>query len=142
MKQLLFLFAIVFVAFSIPTFTGGFDAKAQIVRTVKPVTAKDSVVNTDTVIINVNPESNHVSGIHVVGSRASGTVAGKIVLQASNDNVNWKGVDSVTLTNVPYVFVSFATPNRLPYARYRCQYISSGTNKVTGIRGQLVTRQR
>jgi hypothetical protein len=115
-------------------------AQLSVVRT--PTTAKDSLVNADTLYINVTPSANDAIGLHVTGTRSTGTVAGKVYLQASIDNSNYKHIDSVTLSNTSFVFATFNTQYLLPYSQYRIMYASSGTNKVTGIRGTIIRRSR
>jgi hypothetical protein len=118
------------------------DASAQLSVVRTPTTAKDSLVNADQLFINLTPPANDAIGFHVTGNRASGTVEGKVYLQGSLDGVNFKSIDSVTLTNTAYVFASFNTKYELPYARYRALYAQTGTVKVTGIRGHIIRRAR
>jgi hypothetical protein len=117
------------------------DASAQLTVTRTPTTAKDSLVNADTLYINVTPPANDVAGIHCIGTRATGTLAGSVTLQGSLDGTNWATVDTaVTLTNAAYMLVTFPVTAKLPYSRYRFTVITSGTVKVTGIRGVLIRR--
>ena len=118
------------------------DATAQLSVVRTPTTAKDSLVNADTLYINLTPPANDAIGLHVTGTRASGTVAGKVYLQASIDATNYKHIDSVTLSNTSFVFATFNTQYLLPYSQYRIMYAGSGTNKVTGIRGTIIRRAR
>lgn len=118
------------------------DATAQLSVVRTPTTAKDSLVNADTLYINLTPPANDAIGLHVTGARASGTVAGKVYLQGSIDGTNYKHIDSVTLSNGAYVFATFSTQYLMPYSKYRAMYASSGTVKVTGIRGTIIRRTR
>lgn len=135
------LFSILLIAVSLLA-AASTDASAQLSVVRTPTTAKDSLVNADTLYINLTPPANDAIGLHVTGSRASGTVAGKVYLQGSLDGSNWKHIDSVTLTNTAYVFATFNTQYLMPYARYRAMYASSGSVKVTSIRGHIIRRTR
>jgi hypothetical protein len=115
------------------------QADAQLVSTVRPTTAKDSLVNTDNLTIILTPSANDVAGFHVTATRASGTTAGTVILQGSLDGTNWAPVDTITLTNVAYVIATFPITN-MPFARYRAVFTTSGTVKLTGVRGHIVRR--
>jgi hypothetical protein len=118
------------------------DATAQLSVVRTPTTAKDSLSNDDTLYINLTPPANDAIGFHVTGTKSTGTVAGKVYLQASINGTNYKNIDSVTLSATDFVFASFSTQYMLPYSQYRAMYASSGTNKVTGIRGTIIRRTR
>lgn len=116
------------------------QAHAQTLRSFTPTTAKDSLVDAENLLINIVIGGNDVTGIHCTGTRASGTLAGTVILQGSLDGTNWANVDTFTLSNAAYMIATFPIQYKLPYVRYRLSVTTSGTVKVTGIRGHTVRR--
>jgi hypothetical protein len=111
--------------------------QAQLLKTTAPV--KDSVVNTDNSTINLGSATNDVVSVHLTGTRASGTVAGKVYLDASIDGSNYTVLDSVTLSNGANVWAPFQL-TKLWYSQYRLRISSTGTVKVTAIKGHYLRR--
>lgn len=80
--------------------------------------------------------------IQVVVNKTSGTVAGKLTLEASNDNANWKRInpnDSLNLTDVSTQSFLFNVGAYSPYLYYRGNVTPTGTN-VTSSTGVYVFR--
>lgn len=141
MKKLLFITLLFSLAFALPSVLGFTDANAQLTVTRTPTTAKDSVVNADTIYVNVTPPANDVAGIHMIGTKATGTTSStKVYLQGTVDGTNYHHVDSVTLSNSTYLIATFKTPDPLPFVKYRLQVAGAGTQKITGVRGIIIRR--
>jgi hypothetical protein len=72
--------------------------------------------------------------IQVVVTKTSGTVAGKVTLEASNDGVNYRRImptDSLNLTDVATQSVLFNVGTS-PYLYYRGNVTTTGTQVSTG----------
>ncbi len=117
------------------------DANAQLTKTFVP-TGADSLVNAASITIACTPTDNNTVGFHVTGTRASGTVAGYIVIQGSLDGTTWAPGDTVTLVNAASILASLPVTNQLPFVRYRAVVTTTGTSKVTGIRAHVIRRTR
>lgn len=96
--------------------------KAGPVREIKV----DTLTNTDTASLAFNSIGSNVVSFTVVVKKVSGTVGGKVYLQATNDGVEWEMLDSLTnsnvATNIKTVLIS-----RTSYNSYRAYYTTSGT---------------
>lgn len=120
-------------------------AQAQIVKAITAVnyagTAKATVTNTDTAFFNVAPKSDIVS-YQATATKVSGTVAGDIILQGSNDNSNWDAITTYTLVDQTTNYKVFSPHNsvgKLQYAYYRIRVRTSGTCSIS-IAGKEVRR--
>jgi hypothetical protein len=111
---------------------------AQIVRTLSGKStsgaAKSSLPTApDTAYFNLAGESNTVSAQATV-TKTSGTVAGDIVLQGSDDNTNWDAITTQALSDQATNYKVFSPHNsvgKLQYAYYRIRVRTSGTCAVT-----------
>lgn len=121
MKQLLFV-----LAFVASLSTGMAQQKFPNTSTAGVVN-KDSLTNVDTVLSTFQGANNLSLGtIQLNIVKKSGTIAGKAYILGSVDGTYYKKVDSVTFADGP-VFSAFFTYTTLPYAFYRVQSISTGT---------------
>jgi hypothetical protein len=112
-------------------FTSKFTSpvKAQIVKTLTISAADDTLVNADTATVSLPVVSNSVSATANL-EKVSGTVAGKIYLEASVDGSTYDRLDSLTLANVATNNKTFnlrSSNGHLIYASYRLSFITSGT---------------
>jgi hypothetical protein len=110
---------------------------AQIVRTLSGKSsagvAKSSLTNADTAYFNLSMENNTVSAQATV-TKTSGTVAGDIILQGSDDNSNWDAITTQALSDQTTNYKVFSPHNsagKLQYAHYRIRVRTSGTCAVT-----------
>lgn len=131
--------------FSIMAILFATNASAQVMKVVTP-SPQDTLVNADTLTIDLTPSGNDVAGFHVRAVKASGTVAGKVILYGSIDGTNWVPAvhDSAAIEfgNTDYILVTYPITSYLPYAKYRAEVITSGTCKITGIKGVILRRTR
>lgn len=114
-------------------------ADAQTIRTYDAT--KATLTNADTAYINCTVDDDGKS-IQVVVTRLTGTAAGKVLLLASNDGVNYfapPGADTATLTNAAKN-TKFWTITPLNYATYQVKVISSGTTTLSA-KGVVVRRK-
>lgn len=134
MKRILFLL----LSFTLlGTITG--NAFAQQVTVVK--SAKDTLNNADTSYIKFEAAPDDSKSIQLVVKRASGTAAGRAVLKATNDGVNFIAISTDTLTfSNAATNTKFWTISPLYYSTYYVELISSGTTKLTA-KGYLVRRR-
>jgi len=109
-------------------------------QVVVAASAKATLTNADTSYIKFDVPDDAKS-IQVVVKRASGTAAGRAVLKASNDGVNYiaVGVDTLTFSNAA-TNTKFWTITPLNYASYYVELISSGTTTLTA-KGYMVRRR-
>lgn len=110
---------------------------AQVVKTITAVnyagTAKTTVTNTDTAFFNLSVQGTSVS-YQATATKVSGTVAGDIILQGSDDNSNWDAITSYTLVDQATNYKVFSPHNsagKLQYAYYRLRVRTSGTCSIT-----------
>lgn len=136
MKKLLVLFLLFSIAMVQLS-----SANAQIVNTKTGVTktgvAKASLTNTDTAYINFDVDKTTES-IQAWDTKQSGTVAGKIYLTATIEGTKWYRLDSLTRTDGANDKV-FEIPTRKVYARYRLEWVQTGT-ALSNFRAHLVRR--
>jgi hypothetical protein len=154
------LFAVIglFALFAVvlPSMEKSNQANAQIVTTLTPEAANDSLTNTDTAVIYL--KATHTS----TGDTASNSVLDNIsrsitisykkvsgdpssvrgYLQGTVDNVNWTTLDSLVVANqtenVKTVSLR-ATNGDLLFWKYRIQFLASGT-QVGVPKGYLLRR--
>jgi hypothetical protein len=110
---------------------------AQIVRTLSGKSsagaAKSSMTSPDTAYFNLSGENTTVSAQATV-TKTSGTVAGDIILQGSDDNTNWDAITTQALSDQTTNYKVFSPHNsvgKLQYAYYRIRVRTSGTCAVT-----------
>jgi hypothetical protein len=145
MKKLVAILSLfVIVSFVIPSLTQ--KAEAQIVTTLTPVAANDTLTNTDTAWIWIVPDQvnsktfsstnsvadNISASVTVRAIKVSGTVAGSVTFQGSNDATNWETIGTaLTLTNVADQVKTFemrGSGGKMLYKYFQAVFISSGTN--------------
>ncbi|MCZ2222999.1 MAG: hypothetical protein LC122_05150 [Chitinophagales bacterium] len=92
------------------------------------IQSKDTATNADTVVINLFDAGSHLKSVQITVIKVSGTVAGKVYLQGSNNNVNWITLDSLTNSDQLYNTKAFIFSNT-SYNSYRFLYNSTGTQR-------------
>lgn len=131
-------------AFVAPTVFKANEAKSQLVTTLKPEAANDTLTNTDTAIIYLSATArstgdtvststldNIARSITMSGKKVSGTAtSSKIYLEATVDGITYTKLDSLTLgsgtENVKTVSLRDSSGNLL-YKTYRLYCLSAGT---------------
>lgn len=97
----------------------------------------DTSVNADTSVISWVPMPSKLISMTSTVTRLSGSVAGKVYLQATDDNSDWVTLDSMVLTNQATNSKRFPLRSAAgtSYYGYRFYYISSGTqtSKQSGL---------
>jgi hypothetical protein len=148
-KLILFTLLALAATFVLPTITHSNEAKAQIVTTLIPVAANDTLTNTDTAWVYVctsATDSKTFSANRSIADNISrsvtmrvikvsgSTIAGKIRFEGSNDGTNWELIDTAyTVTNSAdqaYTLPMRATNGDLLFTYYRGVFYSSGTQVV------------
>jgi hypothetical protein len=147
MKKFILLTLLAFAAsFVLPSFFETNEAKAQLVTTLIPIAANDTLTDTDSAWVYIatttaNAQTFSTSGsvadnisraVTVRITKIDGTVAGSASLQGSNDGVNWETIGTaLTLTNVADQVKTFdmRSSGSLIFKYYRAQFLSSGTNR-------------
>lgn len=146
MKKLFLLAAMLFTATVIvPNLFTSNEAKAQIVTELVPIAANDTLTNTDTAWVWITTSLTHSKTFNSTNSiadnisrsvtvravKVSGTVAGSVTFQGSNDGVNWETIGTaLTLTDVANQVKTFEmrSSGQLLFRYYQAVFISSGTN--------------
>lgn len=135
MKKLFFLVATVLALSFVSQHLN--PVHAQIVRTISAKNyagvAKTTVTNTDTAFFSLAAESTLVSA-QATATKVSGTVAGDIILQGSDDNSNWDAITTYTLVDQTTNYKVFSPHNsvgKLQYAYYRIRVRTSGTCSIS-----------
>lgn len=105
--------------------------------------SKSSLTNVDTATASLPSTRAYYASISASAliTRSSGTLAGSVNLQASNDNTNWATISTTSLTNAatfPIVFQH--APAGFNY--YRLQFITSGTVAATLSAGKYTLKGR
>lgn len=117
------------------------QSTAQIVTTKTGVStasvAKTTLTNTDTGYVNFEVDATTKS-ITAWDVKTSGTVAGTIYLSATVEGTTWDRIDSLTRANSNNHKV-FTIPSPNIYAKYRLEWIQSGTS-VSTFKGYLLKR--
>ena len=149
MKKLLLLSMLAILAsFIVPTVTKTNEASAQMITVLTPIAANDTLTNADTAWVYIVPNAtasktfsstnsvadNISRSITVRVIKVSGTVAGTVALEGSNDATNWEAIGTaLTLTNVADQVKTFdmrSSSNNLIFNYYRAVFTESGTNVV------------
>lgn len=147
MKKLLAVIGLLTLfAFVAPTVFKSNEAKAQLVTTLTPIAADDTLTNADTAHVYICTSSTASKTFSSTASvadnisvsvtaklvRVSGTAAGTVTLKGSNDGSNWETVGSAyTITNSATQVKTFelrGSSGRLNFKYYDVEIISSGTN--------------
>lgn len=114
---------------------GGLDARAQVNLVSEHGLVRDTVTNTGTAYLQARIAGHkNTLGFHVVVTAISGTVAGTITLQGSNDGVNFVALtDTTSVPSIPAKTVANASASYAfwlqgsPFLYYRVSWTGSGT---------------
>ncbi len=118
MKYLIFSLMLVF----------SFSMNGQ--KILRPLPLLDTVANTGTAEHVISVSGSYNNGVfQYVGTRLSGTAAGKTYLMGSVDNVNYVKLDSFTNVNV-VTNTKIFTQTRPMYPYYKISSTGSGTMSV------------
>lgn len=118
MKYLILIFAFAF----------SFGLNAQ--KILRPLPLLDTVVNTGTTDHVISVSGSYNNGVfQYVGTKISGTAAGKTYLMGSVDNTNFVKLDSFTNVNVTTNTKIF-TQTRPMYPYYKIRSEGTGTMSV------------
>ena len=99
-------------------------------KILRPLPLLDTVANTGTSEHVISVSGSYNNGVfQYVGTKLSGTAAGKTYLMGSVDNVNYVKLDSFTNVNVTTNTKIF-TQTRPMYPYYKIQSVGSGTMSV------------
>lgn len=139
---LLLLFGIT-LGIAAPTLLHTNESKAQLVYTLTPTAANDTLTDTDTALIYINTSSgSNSSAIADNISRSitarvikiDGTVSGTITFQGTVDGTNWQTIDTVvTLTTAAdqaYTITMRDAGGSLLFHKYRVMFLTDGTEHV------------
>jgi hypothetical protein len=114
-------------------------SNAQLVTTLAPTAADDTLTNADTAYIyistGVGSNSSAITEASAVSVRAhlkklSGTAAGSIALQGNTSTGDWTQISAGTFTNTTSQVFDYSLRNsvgQLQYVQYRLVFITSGT---------------
>lgn len=118
MKHLLILIAIVALGA-----VSANSSHAQI-RSIKQDT--DTLINADTSYVTFSPMNSNLKSLTAKVTKISGTVAGYVIIQGTNDGSNWEniGTDTFQLTNTTTQLKTW-TFTRTNYYGYRIRGIST-----------------
>jgi len=147
MKKLFLIATLVFTASMLaPVLFHANDAKAQIVVTLKPEAANDTLTNADTAIVYINATArstgdtvsssildNIARSITMYGKTVSGNPSSsRAYLQATVDGSNYTTLDSLVFTNTTYNYktVSLRSSGDLLYKTYRVVFYNAATSVV------------
>ncbi len=143
-KLILFLLIAVTGSIVVPTLIQSNEAQAQIVTSVKPTAADDTLVNTDTAIIYVAAtQASAISGTSATDNitrsveahieRLSGTAAGSVSFEGTIDGTNYEVISTYTITNTATQIKTFMIRNAngdYQYKTYRLVFYPTGTNSI------------
>ncbi len=104
--------------------SGIMTANAQLV-----MAGSDTIVDAASVSVTQTLKISHaVTSFQAVVTKVSGTVAGNVILEASNDGTNYAAIstDTLTLTDVATNTQLWSVTNA-PYKYYRLKGTGSGT---------------
>ncbi len=123
----------------IPTLTQSNEAKAQIVTTLTPIAANDTLTDADTAYIyistglgsNTSAVADNISrSIEILTTKLTGTAAGSVALQGTIDGTNWVTISTDTMTTSTtqvFVYGMRNSVGDLQFKQYRGRVITSGT---------------
>lgn len=142
-KSILFAILAIALSFVIPAVVHTNEAKAQIVMTLTPVAADDTLTNADTATVYISTAGGTVStgvadnisrSVEFRFTKLSGTPAGSFTLYGTIDGTNWVSISTDTLTNSTENVKVYSMRNSvgdLAFKQYKGVFITSGT--VSGI---------
>lgn len=105
---------------------------------IRTVSAKDTNTNAVTSYANFYNTGSKVQSFTYVVTKVSGTVAGTVILQGTDDGTNWFDLDTLTLANQATNAKVFL-PEKTYYNSYRAKFTTSGT-QVSYLVAALVRR--
>lgn len=141
MKKIIFAIAICIASFT--------ASQAQIESAFTMTGNGDTITNTGTKTNTLKVKTSaNVVGIHTVITKISGTVAGTVTLQGSNDGTTYLTVDTTLAVSKKVTFTATNTATQgvyftikdSPYLYLRISYTGSGT-MAASMRSYLVPRQ-
>lgn len=135
------------VSVVIPTVLKSNDTAAQLVTTLKPEAANDTLTNADTAIIYLNATArstgdtlsssvvdNIARSVTIWAKTVSGTpTSSKAYLQGTNNSSEWTTIDSLTFSATTYNHKTFPlrhTNGDLLYIKYRVAFYNAATSVV------------
>lgn len=136
---------IIFLLFSfllctiVPSLPESNQAKAQIVTTLVPIAANDTLTDADTAWVYISTAGGSTTtgvadnisrSIQIVLTRLSGTAAGSFTLEGTIDGTNYITIATDTFTNAVTNTKSYSLRNSvgdLQYKIFRGVFITSGT---------------
>lgn len=137
MKKLLLLcsiFLMIAATIAIPN-----TSHAQLVTTLAPTAADDTLSDTDTAYVyissGIGSNSSAITDATAISVRAhikrvSGTAAGTVSLQGNTGSGDWNEISAGTLTNTASQAFDFSLRNsagKLQYVQYRLVFTTTGT---------------
>jgi cyclophilin family peptidyl-prolyl cis-trans isomerase len=131
-KILAFLFALACLCFV------NTDASAQLITT---TVSTDTLSGTDEAFISFGTVADGIKSIQATANRLSGTAAGKVYLQVTNDRTNWVTIDSsAAFSNAAVNTHIFSVTGNGQYLQYRLRFTSSGTVTMQAV-GTMLRRR-
>ncbi|MBE2229944.1 MAG: hypothetical protein IAE96_04785 [Chitinophagaceae bacterium] len=148
MKKFILLVLLTFTVSAIlPTLFKVNEAKAQLVTTLKPEAANDTLTNADTAIVYLNATArstgdtlsssvldNIARSVTIYGKTVSGNPSNsRAYLQGSVDGTNYTTLDSLVFTNTTYNYKTYAlraSNGDLLYKTYRVAFYNAPTSVV------------
>jgi hypothetical protein len=142
-KFLLLAFLACTVSIIAPSIVKSNDAGAQIVITLTPIAANDTLTDADTADIYISTglgstttaiADNISRSVQILFTKLTGTAAGDVFLQGTIDGTNWVTINTDTLTTSTtqvFVYSMRSSNGDLIYKQYRARVITEGT--VTAI---------
>jgi hypothetical protein len=135
------------VTIVLPTLIGQNKAKAQLVTTLKPEAANDTLTNADTAIVYLNATArstgdtlsssvldNIARSVTIWAKTVSGTpTSSKAYLQGTNTGSDWSTIDSLTFSATTYNFKTFPLRHAngdLLYKTMRVAFYNAATSVV------------
>lgn len=98
-----------------------------------PTTGTRTITAADTMRIgNPTPVPSKVQSIQITLLKVSGTVAGKAILEGTDDTLSWIGLDSLTLVDQSSnVQSKWYVPTKTSYAYYRWRVTNTSSATLT-----------
>ncbi len=135
------------VSVIVPTIFKSNEAKAQLVTTLKPEAANDTLTNADTAIVYLNATArstgdtvsssvldNIARSVMIYGKTVSGNPSSsRAYLQGTVDGTNYTTLDSLVFTNTTYNYKTIglrSTSGDLLYKTYRVAFYNAATSVV------------
>lgn len=92
----------------------------------REVSVKDTNTNAVTSYVNFNSVASRVKAFQASVTKVSGTVAGKVYLEATIDGSQWQKLDSLVLSDVTTQTKLFPI-SATSYNSYRANFTTTGT---------------